>query len=133
MGVNVINYDSEPKFLIPFIRALQYTGLFADTRMSIEENQELKKDIENLKEIDPKGINKAGIIDFDLFMERVLTKYRFLVNRAKTYVINAFAASDLDGNGMCNLDEFLLLNRHIEKLRYDKNFLEKIFFEYKEL
>jgi len=45
------------------------------------------------------------------------------VNRAKTYVINAFAASDLDGNGVCNLDEFLILNRHIETDLYDEEVL----------
>jgi len=38
-------------------------------------------------------------------------------------VINAFAASDLDGNGVCNLDEFLILNRHIETDLYDEEVL----------
>ena len=97
--------------------------------MTIEENQQLKAEIEILKETDPKGVNKAGIIDFDLFMEKMLSKYRHLVNKAKTYVINAFAACDLDGNKMCNLEEFLLLNRHIEKEKYDKKALKKIFVE----
>lgn len=46
-----------------------------------------------------------------------------MVNRAKAYVINAFAASDLDGNGVCNLDEFLILNRHIEVDLYDEDVL----------
>jgi hypothetical protein len=48
-----------------------------------------------LKEPDSK--NKAGIIDFDAFMAKMLAKYRFIVNRAKSYVIHAFAACDLDG------------------------------------
>lgn len=127
MGTNIINPDSDSKFYIPYIRALQYTGIFADTRMTNEENAQLKQEIENLKESDSKGINKAGIIDFDLFMERMLSKYRFLVNKAKTYVINAFAACDLDGNKMCKIEEWLLLNRHIEKEKYDKKNLKKIF------
>ncbi len=37
-----------------------------------------------------------------------------MISRAKTYVINAFAASDLDGNGFCNIDEFMTLMKHIE-------------------
>lgn len=49
------------------------------------------------------------------------------MNRAKNYVINAFAASDLDGNGVCNLDEFLILNRHIEAESYDEEALTLIF------
>ena len=62
-------------------------------------------------------------------MTKILQKYRILINRAKDYVINAFAASDLDGNGMCNLDEFTLLNRHIESEKFDAERIEKIFME----
>lgn len=65
-----------------------------------------------LKEIDPK--TKQGIIDFDQFMINLFVKYKILVSRAKEYVINAFAACDLDGNGMCNFEEWHLLIRHIE-------------------
>jgi len=91
--------------------------------MTFEENNEFRKAIESLKEIDPRGTHSAGIIDFDVFLNKMLDKYRQLVNRAKTYVINAFAASDLDGNGVCNLDEFLILNRHIETDLYDEEVL----------
>jgi len=50
-----------------------------------------------------------------------------LVNRAKTYVINAFDSSDLDGNGVCNLEEFLILNRNIEADNYNEEILTNIF------
>ena len=129
MGTSISNNESDTKFYIPYIRAIQYTGLFGDTRMTVEENNDLKREIESFKENDPKNINKSGIIDFDIFMEKILTKYKILVNRAKTYVINAFAACDLDGNQMCNLQEFLLLNRHIESNTFDEEKLEKIFLE----
>ncbi len=86
-----------------------FQGVFGDSRMTPEENTEFKKEIELLKEPDPKAVNKNGIIDFDLFMEKMLSKFRFLVNKAKTYVINAFAASDLDGNGMCTRIIILLV------------------------
>lgn len=59
----------------------------------------------------------------------MLHKYRLIVNRAKTYVIHAFAASDLDGNKVCNLEEFLLLNRHIESAGYDYKAVCKMFLE----
>jgi hypothetical protein len=54
-------------------------------------------------------------------MAKALYRYRLIVNRAKSYVIHAFAASDLNGDGVCNLEEFLILNRHIEKDKYDYN------------
>lgn len=33
--------------------------------MTYEEKEELKKEMELLKENDPRNVNKAGIIDFD--------------------------------------------------------------------
>ena len=62
-------------------------------------------------------------------MTKMLIRYRLIVNRAKSYVIHAFAACDLDGNKVCNLDEFLLLNRHIESSAYDYKTVSKIFLE----
>lgn len=47
-------------------------------------------------------------------MMHVLLTFRRSVDKTKTYVINAFAACDLDGNGFCNYDEWILLNKHIE-------------------
>lgn len=74
-----------------------------------------------------------GVIDFDLFMLKLLNRYRGLVNRAKEYVINAFAASDLDGNGMCNFEEWVLLNRHIENDTLDPTKLTSLFFDYADI
>ena len=62
-------------------------------------------------------------------MAKMLNKYRLIVNRAKMYVIHAFDACDLDGNKVCNLEEFLLLNRHIERNTYDYKNVCKIFLE----
>ena len=62
-------------------------------------------------------------------MIRVLQIFRNNVEKTKAYVINAFAASDLDGNGMCNIDEWLLLNRHIEGEKYDEDKLVDAFEE----
>lgn len=39
------------------------------------------------------------------------------------------AASDLDGNGLCNLEEFLILNRNIEAESYVEEILTNIFYE----
>ena len=78
--------------------------------MGIEEYIEFKKEFEPMKEIDPKNQNRYGIIDMDLFMMKIITKYRLLCNRTKQFVINAFAAADLDGDKMCNLQEFDLFH-----------------------
>jgi len=61
-------------------------------------------------------------------MIQLFVKYKILVSRAKEYVINAFAACDLDGNGMCNFEEFYLLIRHIEPDRFTSEDVSEIFF-----
>ena len=101
--------------------------------MTPEEVNELKKEIENLKENDPKNHNKLGLIDFDQASLKLINKNRSIINRAKDYVINAFAACDLDGNGMCNFEEWILLNRHIEKEKINPEKLTEIFFEYADI
>ena len=58
----------------------------------------------------------------------LFVKYRILVSRAKEYVINAFAACDLDGNGMCNFDEWQLLLTHIEPSRFTPAQVSEMFF-----
>jgi hypothetical protein len=95
--------------------------------LTVEDASTIKKDIEDMKEADPSNLNKAGVIDFDLLMYKVLHFFRQSVNKTKVYVMNAFAASDLDGNGMCNLEEWLILNRHIESDRFDLEKLTNIF------
>ena len=62
-------------------------------------------------------------------MIKLLGKYRGLVDRAKDFIINAFVASDLDGNGMCNFEEWVLLNRHIEPNVLSSEQLTAIFFD----
>ena len=56
-----------------------------------------------------------------------------MIKLAKMQVVNAFDASDLDGNKMCNLDEFLLLNRHLEPEYYDEEALTTLFLDYSDI
>jgi len=58
------------------------------------------------------------MVDFDILMEKVLSKYKLILNRTKTFVRHAFFAADLDGNGKINLNEFMTLYRHIEKDKF---------------
>ena len=57
--------------------------VYLENKMNEEELRELRNDLENLKEVDPKNLNKAGIIDLDIFMVKVINKYRVITNRTK--------------------------------------------------
>ncbi|CAD8055296.1 unnamed protein product [Paramecium primaurelia] len=133
LGIAIKDNEQEQKHYIPYVRALAYLGQLQNFNFTQEELNYLKQDLENQKEHDPKNINKAGIIDFDLLMIRVLTIFRNNVEKTKLYVINAFSACDLDGNGMCNLDEWLLLIRHIEPDKFEEDKFVDIFEEYADL
>ncbi|KAL4496534.1 hypothetical protein ABPG72_015895 [Tetrahymena utriculariae] len=120
--------ESETKYFVPYIKVAVFVGNFADARFTTEETTEFKKEVDQLRENDQRYPN-VQVTDFDVFVHKMLNKYRMLVNRAKTYVINAFNASDLDGNGVCNLEEFLILNRNIEADNYNEEILTQIFNE----
>jgi hypothetical protein len=59
-----------------------------ENKLLEDEVKELRNELENLKEPDPK--NKSGIVDIDLFMLKVLDKYRNVTHRTKLFVIHAF-------------------------------------------
>jgi hypothetical protein len=40
--------------MIPYLRVVQYIGVFADSRMTSEEKEDLRKELDLLKENDPK-------------------------------------------------------------------------------
>jgi hypothetical protein len=114
--------------------------------MRRDEIQQLRREIDKIREGDR--------IDFDLYSYHLLEVYRLMVSRAKRYVRNAFAACDLvenilftsrlillivvkncfyiyiykqDGNGVCSLSEWILLNKHIEDGKIAREKLEEYF------
>lgn len=127
LGSPIQNADTDTKHYIPFLKGADYVKYFAETKMGIEEYAEFRKGIESIKEPDPKGINRNGLMDFDLLMTKVLAKYRIVCSRAKQNVVTAFKAADLDGNKNCSLKEFNILYRNIEAEKYDFSFAEAIF------
>jgi hypothetical protein len=125
-GYPIINLDTDSKYYVPFIRVLQYASIFSEKLLNKQKFQELRKEIEALKEDDPKRKNKAGIIDFDLYMNVLLTAFRLAVNSTRNYVRIAFSACDFDCNNWVSLEEYLLIIRHVEK-RTDEDVFENLF------
>lgn len=127
-GFPLKNADSAVRVLQPFIRADEYARFLFEEKLSVKELLEYRKSLEKLKEPDPSGLN-SGVIDVDLFMEKIMEKYSLIVNRTKQYVIDAFKACDLDGNNCISVNEFVLLNRFIEPKIFDLSTCVKWFFE----
>lgn len=121
VGQLIQNADGDHRFYIPYMRAVQYISFFTDKGMKKEEQLELRKDLERLREDDQIKI------DFDIFCMKILDYYHSLLNQTKQYVKNAFSACDLNGNGRCDVNEWFLLIRHIEPQFYKSQPIEKIF------
>ncbi|CAD8179246.1 unnamed protein product [Paramecium octaurelia] len=129
LGVNVVQSESEQKFHVPYLRALDYMKVYLENKMMEDELRDLKNDLENLKEPDPKNLNKQGLIDVDNFLIKVMNKYRIITIRTKEFVIHAFQAADLDGNKKINNNEFITLFRHIEHQKFNFKEAMNLFYE----
>jgi hypothetical protein len=76
MGYSIPHVETDIRRCVPYIRALDYLRYFGENRLSSEEMAELRKEMEAMKEVDPKNLNKTGIIDLDIFLLKIITKYR---------------------------------------------------------
>ena len=133
LGMTIFNADGDCRHYTPYVRFLEYLKNFSENKMGFEEYLEFKKEFEPMKEDDPKHINRSGIIDIDLFMMKVLSKYLLICNRTKQFVVNAFKAADLDANKKCNLTEFILLYKYIESEKFDLGFVKDLFNDYADI
>lgn len=127
-GFAIKTKDTSVRVYYPYSRAVDYIHHLFDDKIPRLELIEFRKQIEKLKEADPSSLN-SGIIDMDVFLEKVIEKYAVIVNGTKQYVIDAFKACDLDGNNTCSVNEFLLLNRYLEPKTFDLNTCIKHFLD----
>ena len=133
MGIPVVTSETDIKLYTPFLRALEFLRYFSENKIPTDEYVEFKREFDSIKESDPKNINRNGIVDFDLFMTKVLLKYRIICSRTKQFVVNAFKAADLDGNKYCSLKEFIMIYRNIERDKFDSGFAENLFYEHADI
>ncbi|CAK94800.1 unnamed protein product (macronuclear) [Paramecium tetraurelia] len=127
-GTTIKNNEANTQQFVPYIRALAYLESLYYFK-SQDKYIQLKKELDSIVEKDVTQQNRDGVLDFDQMMLKVLRLFRDNVQNIQTFVINAFNASDLDGNGMCNLEEWLTLNKYIENQKYDEAKLSSKFQE----
>lgn len=135
--VNPTNSENESRFMVNFVRVWEYVKISFEKESEINaEFTTFKKEMESLKEEDPKNYLKSGIIDYDLFMSHYLPFFRKTKNQNKINLVTAFNAADLNLDGFVDYFEFNLIVKYIEKnffLEHKEDGIEKLFKEYADI
>ena len=115
-NLTTISNETDSRFMVNFLKTMEFTknSLEKDCENNAEFYQ-FKKEVEILREDDPKTHLKSGIIDYDMFMSRYLPFYRKIKNLGKRHLVLAFKSADLNNDGLINLFEFGLILKFIEK------------------
>ena len=72
LGTNVPFLETDLKRYVPYLRCLEFLKCFNETGITNDEMTLLRKELEEIKEIDKSGVNPPGIVNIDLFLEKVL-------------------------------------------------------------
>lgn len=72
LGTNVPFLDTDINKYVPYLRCLEFLKGFNESGLTNEEIVALRKELEEIKETDKSGSNSPGIVNIDLFLEKVL-------------------------------------------------------------
>ena len=127
-GYLVPNTDADEIVYTPYIRVIDFMRNYFDGRIPIEEYQELKIQIDKLKENDFKKNRNTFIVDLDKSLDILITQHKEMLHKQKGYVQELFSALDVSIAFLHNLQHyqldildfqgFYLLTLHVENKKY---------------
>ena len=127
LGVPITNSDSDKRHYAPFIRVQEFARIYCEERGMSGEFEALKQELEKMKEVDPTGLNKAGIIKVDLFLAKIIEVHKLFKAIGEAHIKAVFDACNFDGNIVLSNDEFSILMKSIEPERFDFTKIEEIY------
>lgn len=127
IGLTIVNSEFEKRHYAPFVRAAEYARQFCERRHLTQELVELKKEMEQNKENDTGGHNRAGKIKVDLFLEMIVNLYRKYKLKMKEVIRPVFEACNFLNKTHLGIDEITVLVKHIEPEKFDLKRLEEIY------
>jgi len=68
---------------VAWLRAADYIRVFAEGKMRPEETVDFRKDCEKLRVKDPSNRNQHGLVDVDQITDKLIIRYRMLLNKGK--------------------------------------------------
>ena len=134
-GVHHQNVDYQKNHFVPFVRVLEYIKHFGEKygEKAYEELQELRKEIEKVKIADHTRVNSSGLIDLDIFAEKMVLRYRNIMNKVKDTYMSVYLAADVLKEDKVRYGGFNSVYKAIEGERGDEKKLEEAFINYSDL
>lgn len=126
-GQNYIGADADKSHYIVWSKIFDYTRIFGEKKLTPIELQDFRKDLEKLKQKDPTSKNDRYIVDVDEFLERLIVKYRTLVNRNKDIVRVAFKGGLISHETRMKFIDFYNLFKYMEPEKFEDKKVEDVF------
>ncbi|CAG9316140.1 unnamed protein product [Blepharisma stoltei] len=113
---------------VPFDKAIEYHKQFWQDRLSKEENEDLKRDLEKLKKND-----KQISIDFDSYFEQIIARIEKKRKIRINFIKCIYDAADFNGDGFLEFVEFSLLVKHIAATKITEKYALELFDKFAEV
>jgi len=132
-GVGYVNQDHQKVHYIPFSKALDYIKAFTERYGHEEDLNELRKELERQRLVDPARTVVSGLLDTDIFLEKMIIRHKAIMTTYKDIHLTAYTAADFFKQNKIKFSEFLVLYKVIEGERVDEKKLEEVFIRYCDL
>jgi hypothetical protein len=130
MGVNVPNKDDSDILLFPYVRAAEFMKQYFEYSTPKNEYHELCLNIDKIKELDPKKINRTGLINIDRLFAIMEVQYKSSVTKIKSSVKELFYGTNINDDKKIGMVELDMMFKSIEPENYSKKVVEEIFATY---
>jgi len=134
-GVQHQNVDYQKNHFVPFVKVLEYLKHFGEKygEKAYEELYELRKEVERIKIADPTRVNSSGLVDLDIFAEKMVLRYRNIMNKAKEIYMAIYMSADVLREEKVKYGGFTSVYKAVEGEKGDEKRLEEAFINYSDL
>lgn len=132
-GVGYLNPDHQKVHFVPFSRAMEYIKTFTDKYGHEEDLNELRRELERQRLVDPAKTVVSGLLDIDVFLEKMMIRHKLIMSKYKEVHLTAYTAADLFKQNKIKFAEFLVLYKAIEGDKVEEKKLEEVFIRYCDL
>jgi len=106
--------DSDEIHYTPYIRFIDFMRVFLENRITPDEFQEVKLQVDKLKEHDFKKNRNLFVLDLDKAVEILINSHLDILNQKKSSVQDIFLAFDFDQMELIDYPSFYLIMKYFD-------------------